>query len=589
MMPLYCSQGHNNDSSNRFCKVCGQRLPLGHGRVLDKRYRIDRQLGQGGFGRTYLAEALHRFNERCVLKEFAPQVQGSAELQKAKELFEREAGALHQLNHPQLPRFWELFQADLGNDAGALFLVQDFVDGSTYFDKFKSGKRLSEADAVQLMYQLLPVLSYIHAKGVIHRDISPDNIILRTSDQLPVLIDFGCVKQIAATAVSNFTSLGVVQTRLGKKGYAPEEQLRKGEVYVNSDLYSLAVTVLVLLTGKEPQHLYDVYKASWLWDKEIKVSPQLKVVLQKMLAHRPSDRFSSADEVLQALPSQQSSTSSASTPAPITQAITQPHPISRAFKPSAIVSYMHTLVVAPKKLPIVAATPSPITPQANPQPNPPAIPKPPLFLNKLGLWMLKLSVGIVFILFTGYAGWAVMNSMIRSVRLNVGLDSSSDTSSNQAPNSQEQRRIEQLLRRRQALNLSDAYFNRLVNDEFYRQHPEVRGRTLTLNPEDTPLREAWHNTAEDLLDKLEQAQLSATVRRQIGSYTQENYQTWQRQAKQGQLGGYTMDKLIQQTDKKFYQLFPEQRSQTLNLETYGQIWYALFSDQASQLETGKTP
>src|SRR4028118_1088489 len=170
-MPLYCSQGHKNDSINRSCQQCGQRLPLALGQTLDKRYRLVSYLGQGGFERTYLAEALHRFGDRCVLKEFAPQVQGAPELEKAKELFEREAGALHKLHHPQLPGFWELFQADMGGGVGCLFLVQDYIEGQTYFDLFKSGMRLSEADVIQFLRQMLPILAYIHSQGVIHRDI----------------------------------------------------------------------------------------------------------------------------------------------------------------------------------------------------------------------------------------------------------------------------------------------------------------------------------------------------------------------------------------------------------------------------------
>lgn len=598
-MPLYCSQGHKNDSSHRFCQECGQRLPLSSGQVLEKRYCIVSQLGQGGFGRTYLAEALQRFSDRCVLKEFAPQVQGASELQKAKELFEREAGVLHQLQHPQLPRFWELFAADIGGGTGCLFLVQDYVEGQTYFDLFKSGKRLSEAEAMQFMSQMLPVLSYIHAKGVLHRDISPDNIILRNSDQLPVLIDFGCVKEIAATAVSNFTNVGVLQTRLGKKGYAPEEQLRQGKVFVNSDLYSLAVTALVLLTGKEPQDLYDIYQGNWRWGQEIQVSSQLQAVLQKMLAHKPSDRFSSADEVLQALPSQLPLASSAVSHANTSQRQTQivalkasptppspnPTPPPRPFALNTIASHLRTLVVAPKALPKpVPVTPSP--PIAAP-PNPQPMQKPPQVLNWLGGWLLKMGVGVGLILVTGWAGWAVMSSMIRSVRSDPLGIQSDHTTDRGSPSSSEQNQMNQLLSRRQGLGIPDAYFNNLVNEVFYTKYPEVRGRTLTLTSKDVALRKAWHNTAEDLLDKLEQAQLSATARRQLGSYAQRDYQTWQRQAQRGELGGYTMTQLSQQTDKTFNQLFPEQRSEKLNLQTFGQIWYAIFSDRASQLETGK--
>ena len=604
MIPLYCSQGHKNDSSYRFCQQCGQRLPLGAGQVLEKRYRIVSQLGQGGFGRTYLAEALQRFSDRCVLKEYAPQVQGAPELQKAKELFEREAGVLHQLQHSQLPRFWELFQADIGHGTGCLFLVQDYVEGQTYFDLFKSGKRLSEAEAIQFLCQMLPVRSYIHAKGVIHRDISPDNIILRNSDQLPVLIDFGCVKEIAATAVSNFTNIGVLQTRLGKKGYAPEEQLRKGEVYVSSDLYSLAVTVLVLLTGKEPQDLYDIYQASWRWG-EIKVSSPLQAILQKMLAHKISDRPSNANEVLQALQSQRSLASATVTPSPISQKQTQvvalkanpdtsalnTNPTPRPFALNTIASYMHTLVVAPK----APAKPIPVIPSPIAQnPNNQVIPKqnPPQFLNKFSWWLLKVGIGGALIVMTGWVGWTMMSSIIRSVNIERSPHSETpSTSQNQPPSeslsSSEQKQTEQLLSRRQELGISNAYFNKIVNIAFYSKHPEARGRTLTLKREDADLRKEWHNTAENLLDKLEQAQLSAAARRQLGSYTQRDYQTWQRKAKQGQLGGYTMNQLSQQTDKTFYQLFPEQRSEKLNLQTFGQIWYALFSDRVSQLETGK--
>ncbi len=502
MMPLYCSQGHKNDPSNRFCTDCGQHLPLAVGKILDKRYRIVSHLGQGGFGRTYLAEALHRFNERCVLKEFAPQVQSAPELQKAKELFEREAGALHKLKHSQLPGFWELFQADMGGGVGCLFLVQDYVEGQTYFDLFKSGKRLSEAEVIQLLCHMLPILSYIHSRGVIHRDISPDNIILRKSDDLPVLIDFGGVKQIAATAVSKFTSIGGVETRLGKKGYAPEEQLRKGQVFVNSDFYSLAVTALVLLTGKEPQQLYDSYKGSWRWGKEFSLTPKLEAVLQKMLAHKPGDRFASAEEVLKALPSQ---------PPPATPPLTsfnsvriQPkavavesNPITAPHAQNPNVSHMHTLVVAPAKpAPIAIAAAQPAASPIAPNPNNPVIQKPPQFLSWIGSLGLKLAVGTGFALVTGLVGWAVMSSLIRS----INLDPVGERSARTAPgNSPDNTRTETLLSRRQALGMDEAYFNAEVNRRFYAKHPELNGRQLTTSPEDAPLREEWYEIAEDLL------------------------------------------------------------------------------------------
>lgn len=492
-MPLYCSQGHNNPEINRFCRECGQQLPLAVGNILDKRYRIVSYLGHGGFGRTYLAEALHRFNERCVLKEFAPQVQGTAELEKAKQLFEREAGALHQLRHPQLPGFWELFQADMGGGVGCLFLVQDYIEGQTYFDLFKSGKRLNEAEVVQFMCQMLPVLSYIHSKGVIHRDISPDNIILRNSDSLPVLIDFGGVKQIAANAVEQFTNMGVLQTRLGKKGYAPEEQLRHGQVYFSSDLYSLAATVLVLLMGKEPQHLYDVYKGSWRWGKEIALTPPLEAVLQKMLAHKPGDRYSGADIVLQILQSQLPQTSTNLVASLQTVGIGTPHTAN------SNVSQINTLVVAPKAkktVPInttqAVKNPQPIK---NPVTNNQVIQKSPQLLNKISSWTLRIAGGMSVIVFSGFTGWTVMNSMLNSTPLSPLVKQAP----NNSPSNSEISRTEEIFKRRQALGIDETSFNNQVNQRFYDKHPELNGRQLSAGSEDAALREEWYKIAEELL------------------------------------------------------------------------------------------
>lgn len=493
-MPLYCSQGHENESNNRFCCSCGQQLPLAVGQTLDKRYRLVSHLGQGGFGRAYLAEALHRFGDNCVLKEFAPQVQGVAELAKAKELFHREAGALHKLKHPQLPGFWELFQVDFGAGNGCLFFVQDYIEGQTYFDLLKSGMRLNEAEIIEFLRQMLAVLAYIHSQGVIHRDISPDNIILRNSDHLPVLIDFGGVKQIAATAVAKFTQIGK-STCLGKKGYAPEEQLRKGEVFVNSDLYSLAVTALVLLTGKEPQHLYDTYQGTWRWEAEIKISSQLKTVLQKMVAHQPNDRFANAEAVLQSLPSL--------TP-PNYQLARQNNAVYPNFKQtsarSAIassisqVSKILTLVVAPKAKPaLVVATANPNQPVVAPKPY---IKKPSQFLSSLVSLSLKLTVGTGIVLLTSWAGWAVMNSVIRSTKLDFVQKSPIP---NTAPNASETTRTEKLLSRRQTLGISEVAFNDGVNQKFYAKHPELNGRPLTNSSEDAPLREEWYTIAEEFL------------------------------------------------------------------------------------------
>jgi serine/threonine-protein kinase len=145
------------------------------------------------------------------------------------------------------------------------------------------------------MQSLLPVLTFIHNKGSIHRDIKPANIMIRQSDQVYFLLDFGAVKQVAGVAQ------GQKSTGIFTPGYGAPEQMRGDTVFPSTDLYAFAVTCLFLLTGKEPEELFDVNYNRWTWDRFVKLSPNLNNVLHKMLETAPSDRFTSAADVLQAL------------------------------------------------------------------------------------------------------------------------------------------------------------------------------------------------------------------------------------------------------------------------------------------------
>jgi serine/threonine protein kinase, bacterial len=283
---------------------------MAKGVILGDRYRIQSEVGRGGFGCTYLCEDINRFNELCILKEFAPQVQGTALITKSQELFEREAGVMYQLQHPQIPMFREMFRVHR-NGIGQLFLVQDYVQGTNYQrlleQRLQHGKKFTETEVTDFLTKILPVLDYIHGLGVIHRDISPDNLIKRDRDGLPVLIDFGGVKQVAVNATTQYlptsTSNPAIPTRLGKIGYAPNEQMQRGIVFPHSDLYALAATTLVLLTGKEPPNLIDPQNFTWTWREDVSLSPNLDSILDRMLQLRPMDRFESAQDVLAALKS----------------------------------------------------------------------------------------------------------------------------------------------------------------------------------------------------------------------------------------------------------------------------------------------
>lgn len=262
------------------------------GYTLRDRYLVKRVLGQGGMGRTYLAEDLERFREPCVIKEFIPHPSSEDATEKAKELFRREASLLYQINHPQVPQFRANFEID-----GRLFLVQDYVEGKTYRsllrERQQMGRTFHELEVLDIMQQVLEILEYLHDRNIIHRDISPDNLMLRTHDQRTVLIDFGVGKEMATHLHDIWGA-----TIAGKPGYASPEQLRSGQVFPSSDIYALAVTALVLLTGRDPKDLFDEVSLQWQWQKFTTLSPGLAEVLERMLRQRPIDRFADAREAL---------------------------------------------------------------------------------------------------------------------------------------------------------------------------------------------------------------------------------------------------------------------------------------------------
>ncbi len=378
------------------------RPPLPVGSILQNRYRILGVLGQGGFGRTYLGEDQGRFSERCALKELTPAQGGEYALDKSKELFQREAQILYQIQHPQIPQFRATFEQDQ-----RLFLVQDYVEGQTYRQLLEQRKAqgiaFSEMEVMQLMRQLLPVLAHIHSKGIVHRDIAPDNIILRQQDSKPVLIDFGVVKELA-TRFQTMTT-GIAQpTAVGKPGYAPSEQMQTGKAYPSSDLYSLAVTAVVLLTGREPQELFDDAMMTWYWQRWVTVNPRFAQVLNKMLSYRPGDRYQSVSEVVQALdavtapvPHQPASPPQPIAPPPV-QASQPQQPTPTQF------SQMHTLAVGR----------SPAAP-AQSTPPPPSRPVPTIEDPRSSIWddpLAIIAAGIGLVILTGLGSWLIMRTIL---------------------------------------------------------------------------------------------------------------------------------------------------------------------------------
>jgi formylglycine-generating enzyme required for sulfatase activity len=283
---------YQNLPSYKFCQKCGNKLLLG------ERYRAVKYISEGGFGRTFKAIDEHRLDTICVIKQFLPQQQGSAAIAKATELFKQEAVRLQDLGkHSHIPDLLAFFEQDK-----RLYLVQEFIDGEDLLKELQQQGKFSEKQIKQLLTELLPLLDFVHKKNVIHRDIKPDNIIRNQNGSL-VLIDFGVSKQLSGSVL---TRMGTVT---GTPGYAAPEQMQ-GHVFPSSDLYSLAVTCIRLLTGcllEEKNgiwvdELFDPMEMQWVWrQKQVSISNDLALVLDKMLSFPVRDRYQSATEVLQAL------------------------------------------------------------------------------------------------------------------------------------------------------------------------------------------------------------------------------------------------------------------------------------------------
>jgi serine/threonine protein kinase len=275
-------------------------LPIAPDTLLLQRYRVLNILEEGKLGRTYLATDRSRADAYCAIEEIVPGTELPGTLAKAKAFFKQEATLLYRLQHLQVPRFWTVFE-----EQNRFFLVRDYISGKTYGylleERRGLGTVFSETEVREFLLEVLPVIGYIHSKGVIHRDLSPEQILQRDDDRLPILIDFAAVREFANKLQAN---PAIQSLPIGQPGYAPPEQLQQGQVYPNSDLYALAVTAIVLLTGKEPSALFAGNLMNWDWRKWTHIDDDFAKILMRMLNLQPKDRYQSAAEVdrdLQAL------------------------------------------------------------------------------------------------------------------------------------------------------------------------------------------------------------------------------------------------------------------------------------------------
>lgn len=279
---------HVNFEALNLCEKCNSQL------LLVDRYRAISLLGQGGFGRTFLAiDELKPSKPRCVIKQFLPDVRSKKALAKATELFEREAARLDELGqHEQIPELLAFF-----NQEDRKYLIQEFINGEDLAKELKSQGVFDQEKITELLQDILSVLQFVHENNVIHRDIKPENIIRRKIDGKLILVDFGAAKE---TIGENTSAVGTI---IGSVAYiAPEQAI--GKAKFASDLYSLGTTCLHLLTNIEPTELFDVAEGAWMWREHLgdnQIDYELSLVLDKLVEGATKKRFQSVSEVLKVL------------------------------------------------------------------------------------------------------------------------------------------------------------------------------------------------------------------------------------------------------------------------------------------------
>ena len=299
--------------------------------LLNNRYKIIRSLGSGGFGETFLAEDTQMPSQRrCVIKQLRPIQDNPQVYELVKQRFQREAAILEELGDgsDRIPRLYAYF-----TENGQFYLVQEYVQGETLSAKLQTQGVMSESAVKELLINILPVLDYVHSKGIVHRDIKPDNILLRYQDSKPVLIDFGAVKETVGTVLtpSGNSDKSII---IGTPGFMPSEQ-SMGRPMFASDIYSLGLTAIYLLTGKIPQDLpTDPATGAILWRQYVpSITPNFASVLDQTIQYNAQNRFNSAREMLQAM-----QTDSA-TAIPTVQQSSHPHtiPVSPGYsQPSTV-------------------------------------------------------------------------------------------------------------------------------------------------------------------------------------------------------------------------------------------------------------
>jgi serine/threonine-protein kinase len=259
-------------------------------------YAVEREVGQGGMATVYLARDL-KHGRQVALKVLRPELASAM----GGDRFPREIQILAQLAHPHI-----LPLHDSGELGGFLFYVMPFVEGESLRAKLQRGGPLPVREVISILREVTDALSYAHERGIVHRDIKPDNVML--SGRHAVVTDFGVAKALSAASNDTLTTVGIA---LGTPSYmSPEQAMGETDLDGRSDIYSLGAMAFEMLTGEPPfgkptaQAILSAHVMEAPPDvttKRTDIPPALAEFIHKCLAKEKFSRWQTAEEMLPVL------------------------------------------------------------------------------------------------------------------------------------------------------------------------------------------------------------------------------------------------------------------------------------------------
>ena len=304
--PIPCGTcGTENPSGTKFCGNCGSNIQNPQENDPDVRhlqdalrgkYVVQKPLGEGGFGRVFLAEH-SGLGQKHVIKLLSADSSRSTDI---RNRFFQEAQLIARLNHPNIVHIM-----DVAEYLGRPYYIMKYLNGGSLEDLLQKEKKLPTEKALEITSKILSALSEVHSKGIIHRDLKPNNILLDESGE-PILIDFGIARVEEGSKAKTGTGFSI-----GTPVYMSPEQLDAKPISLTTDIYSMGIMLFELLTGKPPfegsmSSLITQHNSAKLPSvsgkiDNSKLADGIQSVLQKACAKEPSARYGSAKEMREAV------------------------------------------------------------------------------------------------------------------------------------------------------------------------------------------------------------------------------------------------------------------------------------------------